>query len=211
MNQKRINPEALKTIEHIGMRWEKPNKNILKHIFPLLAKGKPVSPLDISKVSGFSLSEVEEALNMGRTSRDQNGRVTELFGFMFDATSHRIEIEGNAFFSCCPLIALTVSGLIGKKMVLETVDPIGRKIVKLYLAPNGEISSDSKSAVASMVRTEADGILNHVAENFCSHIHLFISRENAEKFISEDARRYVVELNEFRAIAQELKRVVWGS
>ena len=209
MDQSQINLEALKTIRHIGMRWKRQNKEILKHIFPLLAKGQPVSSIDLSKVTGHPMSEVDDAISSIRVGKNQQDRVIELFGLMLDPTPHRIEIDGVILFSCCPLVAFTIPGLVNKKIVIESVDPISRKIVKMCLKPNGEISFNPENAVASMVKTELEGILKNVTDNFCKHIHLFISRRSAEEYIQNHPRRYIVEINELKEIGIYLSKEIW--
>lgn len=209
-NNTKIRSEALKTIGHINMRWQKPNKNILKHVFPLLSEGQPVTPYKLAEVSGYELAEVEDALYHGRTERDHQGRVAELFGVMFVPTMHRIEIDGIFIFSCCALIAHTIPGLINKNIIVESVDPISRKIVKLAIGPEGIHSINQTEAVATLVTTELNGILNNVSANFCTHIHHFVSRKSAEEFIQNNPRRYIIEINEFHEIGRQLAKEIWN-
>lgn len=203
--------KASKTIEHISARWREPNKDILKAVFPLLAKGRPVSPVELAEVSGYKLNDVEEALRLGRTERDEQGRVSELFGVMLDPTLHRIEVDGIALFSCCPLVAHTVPGLIKKRVSLETVDPVSRKIVRLSIGRDGVESVDPSAAVATLVRTELNGVLNNVTANFCTHIFHFISQGSAEEFVRDNAKRYIVELDEFHEVGKQLQEAIWPS
>ena len=211
MTPETIRDEASKTIEHISARWREPNKEILRHVFPLLAKGRPVSPFDFTEASNCESGDVEEALRLGRTEKDEQGRVTELFGIMLAPTLHRIEVEGIVLFSCCPLVAHTVPGLITKRIVLETVDPVSRRIVRLSIGRDGVESVEPSAAVATLVRTELEGVMNNVTANFCSHIFHFISPGSAEEFVRGDARRYIVGLDEFHEVGNQLQEAVWPS
>jgi hypothetical protein len=211
MTTETIRGEASKTIEHISTRWREPNKDILRHVFPSLATGQPVSPLELAGLAGHELGDVEEALRLGRTERDEQGRVSELFGVMLAPTLHRIEVDGIVLFSCCPLVAHTVPRLIKKSIALESVDPIKRRIVRLSIGRDGVESVHPSAAVATLVRTELEGVLNNVGENFCSHIFHFISRGSAEEFVRGHPKRYIIELDEFHEVGIQLQEAVWPS
>ena len=207
----KLRDEASKTIGHINTRWQEPNKDILRHVFLLLATGQPVSPVELAEVSGYELDDVEEALRLGRTERDAQGRVSELFGVMLSPTLHRIEVNGIVLFSCCPLVAHTVPQLINDRIALETVDPIKRRIVRLSIGRDGVESVHPTEAVATLVRTELEGVLNNVGANFCSHIFHFVSRGSAEEFVRSHSKRYIIELDDFHEVGRRLQGAVWPS
>lgn len=56
-----------KTRDHLATRWQGTDKNLLRHIFPLLAQGRPVSPFQLTKITGKDIATVEQELIKGHT------------------------------------------------------------------------------------------------------------------------------------------------
>ena len=82
------------TIEHLAARWVEPDKVILKRVFPLLARGRPVPVNLIAEETGATVESVEQALVLGRADRDPRDDVIELFGITLEPTRHLIESLG---------------------------------------------------------------------------------------------------------------------
>lgn len=198
------------TIGHLAARWERPDKSILRAVFPLLASGEPVTVERIARITGADGADIETALRLGRAERDGEGKVTELFGITTVPTTHRIEIDGAVLYSCCALVAQMVPMLVNKPARIMTTDPISGKQVRVELSPTRLGRIDPYDARASLVRTEPKAVRRNVGEAFCSHIFNFASHEAAEKFIQRDKRRYTLDMETFHNAARQLARVVWG-
>jgi hypothetical protein len=60
--------DIAETIRHIAFRWEQADRAALRCLFPLLAAGKPVSPVLFAQALEKDVPAVEEILQMGRFS-----------------------------------------------------------------------------------------------------------------------------------------------
>ncbi|UCD37599.1 MAG: hypothetical protein JSW54_12345 [Fidelibacterota bacterium] len=198
------------TIEHLTARWVKPDKSILKPIFPLLSEGQPVSVRRIVEATGANVESVEQSLELGMTSRDLQGDVTELFGITLAPTTHRLHIGDTTIYSCCALIAQMVPLLIQEQVTIESVDPISHGIVRLRVAPSGIETVDPEGMVCTLVRTDLQDVLGQVSAAFCSHVHHFESPETACKFVAADSRRYTLDVSRFHETAGELYDAIWA-
>ena len=58
------------SVRHLANRWVDADKQLLRQVFPLLARGQPVGIDQIRKRTGATASVVEEALMRGRAGRD---------------------------------------------------------------------------------------------------------------------------------------------
>ncbi|UCF19309.1 MAG: hypothetical protein JSU87_15485 [Gemmatimonadota bacterium] len=197
------------TIGHLAARWARADKQILRHVFPLLAEGQPVTLARISEAAGSPPAMVEAALELGRAERDAEGRVMELSGLMLSPTMHRVEIGDVALFSCCALLAQLAPMLVGRSVKVESIDPMSRRVVRLVITPQGVAAVEPSEAVASFVVTEPAGMAEDVSATFCRHVHHFASSESAATFVAADRRRYPLEIGELNEAAEMLYRKAW--
>ena len=202
--------EISKTIGHLASRWQEADKSILRKLFPLLAEGKPISPTRFAQTTDKDVVTVEKALQIGRTDRDDYGRVIELFGVMLIPTPHRIMVEGVALFSCCAMVSQMVPSLVGKDATVESIDAINNKVVKIRISPKSIRSVEPKDAVATFVMTNQEDVLRDVRSAFCSHVRHFINTETAREFIRMNPKRYIVGMDQLHQIARQLQDMIWG-
>jgi len=129
---------------------------------------------------------------------------------MLSPTLHRIDVGGVMLFSCCALLAHLTPLLLGRAVRLESVDPQNRGIIRCDLDPSGLVSYIPTDAVGSFVETDEGMLAIDVSTNFCSHVHHFTDRRSAEVYVHADPRRYVLEISQLRAAAEELYRAAWS-
>lgn len=197
------------TIEHLANRWAAADKQVLRHVFPLLAEGRPIQIEQIAEKAGTSVEIAEKALAKGRASLDAAGRVVELSGLTLTPSLHRVEVDGVALFSCCALLAHMTPFLLGRDVKLESVDLLDRRLIRFELSPTAVAAVAPAHAAATFVETEPMAMETNIAAAFCSHVHHFADRESASAFAASDERRYVVGIDEIRNAAEELYRTVW--
>lgn len=197
-------------IKHLVSRWQQADKKILRQLFPLLAEGKPVSPKRLAELTGKDMVSIEQTLLNGRTSRDEEGNVTELFGIMQIPARHRIQIGQVCLFSCCALVAQTVPLLLDMPTRIESVDPISNRLVTLDVSPSGIQSVKPLSIVGTLVITKQEEVLTDVRSAFCTHVHHFPDADAAQEFVDKDSRRYVVTIQQFNEASRRLCTAIWG-
>jgi len=199
-----------KTIEHISLRWQQSNKTLLRQLFPLLAQGRPVPPAQLAQLTGNDVSMVERALIEGHTDRDKQGYVIELFGITQTPTYHRIQIGQVCLFSCCALVSQMVPLLLSQTATIESVDPIGHRLVRLTISPTGIESVEPNNAVGTLVLTNAEQVQKDVRSAFCMHVHHFPDTDSAQEFVNMDPRRYVVDIQHLHEAARQLTTAIWN-
>ena len=197
------------TVSHLATRWHRPDKRILREMILLLVSGQPVSPGEVFQRGGFEISAVEEVLRLAPLGLDNHGRVTEVFGFKLAPTLHRIEVDEVALFSCCALTPHVLPNLIGKTVMIESVDPIRRNIVRLRIDSHGVNSVEPSNSVGTLIETEAQEIREDVVTHFCRHVRHFTSPESAKQFVEGHSGRYIVGINDFHSAARQLYQKVW--
>ena len=199
------------TVAHLASRWAQADKRILRHVFPLLAEGKPVPVTRIAEAAGVRPSSVEEALQSARAGRDTEGRVVELSGLMLAPTLHRVEIGDIVVFSCCALLAQLVPALLERSVRVESVDPVSRRLVALDMGPEGVTEVEPREAVGSFIVCEPSGLSEDVGTYFCRHVNHFASPDSARTFTAADQRRYTLGIDQLNGAARMLYRAAWAS
>ena len=94
------------------------------------------------------------ALRQGRAGFDGNGNVHELYGVDLNPSLHRAEVDGAALFTCCAFVAQMLPFILDEPIQVESIDPVTRRIVRMSISPETEISYEPKSAVATLVCVE---------------------------------------------------------
>ena len=141
-----------------------------------------------------------------------SGRVSELFGITREPTLHRIECDGNTLFSCCALVAHMVPAIFGKAATIISTDPVSGADVRIRISVELDLQDvDPKASYGSLVDCQADEFLENPRTKFCCHVKHFSSTESGAEFCKQDARRYLVRIEEFHAAALNLCHRIWGS
>lgn len=199
------------TIRHLAARWASADRRILRHVFPLLVEGQPVPVERIAKAAGCEPATADMALDHGRAERDSKGRIVELSGLTLLPTMHRLEIDGVALFGCCALMVHQAPMLVGRPIIVESIDPETRGIIGLSIGAEGVRRISSPGVVSAFVATEASGVQRDVRGNFCGHVRFFATSDSARRFVERDPRRYVMPIEELHRAACVLYRKVWSA
>lgn len=195
------------TIHRLADRWA--GAGPLLPGFPLLAQGTPLTASQIADVAGVSVHEIEQALKKARCAFDESGHLIDLFGMMLAPTYHRLEIGGKVVFSCCALWAHVIPRLVDREVLVESVDPYNRNLVRLVIAPEKIKSVDPVGAMATMAVAETASLEQDVGTAFCRHVQHFGSPDSARKFAEEAPSRRVVSVEELNEIAAQLHSAIW--
>ena len=199
-----------KTVDHLSSRWQQTNKILLRQVFPLLAQGRSVLPAQLAQIAGYDVPTVEQALMDGHSDRDNDGNVIELFGITQAPTLHRIQVGPVCLFSCCALVSHMIPSLLSQIASIESVDPVGHRLVRLTISPRGIQSVQPSSAVGTLIITTEEEVKRDVRSAFCMHVHHLPDSDLAQKFVDADTRRYVVGINQFHEAAGQLTSAIWG-
>lgn len=204
-----LSQTILNTIDLVAARWSQANTNILRNVFPLLAKGQPVTVTSIASACGEYQETIKETLRLGQAQCDQYGRVVGLSGFGLGPTRHRIEIDGVVLYGCCAMFSLMIPSLVAQEVKIESVDPITRQLVRLKVRPDGFVRADPANAAGSMVTADQEALNRDIGAAFCSHINYFVSPESAQKFVKGIDNRQTATIDELVCGARYLVNRVW--
>ena len=210
MEKPEARPSFENTIGYLVSRWQPTDRTLLRQLFPLLAQGKPIPPSRLAEVSGRDVATVEQALGEGHAGRDHRGRIVELFGIALTPARHRIQIGSICVFSCCALVSHVVPLLLSQTVIIESVDPISGRLVRVFASPAGLHSVEPSGAVATLVATTEQQIEQDVRSAFCMHVHHFADADSAGEFARENSGRFVTNLLTFNDAALQLGRAVWS-
>lgn len=194
----------------VARRWRTPDTALLRPLFPMLAEGRPVPVARLARGVGRDPATLGAALGFGRTERDRCGNVIELFGVGLAPTRHRVTIGDVALFTCCALVAQMLAPLLDTTLTVESVAPLGNRLVRLVVSPEGLEAVEPRGAAGTLVDVTDELIAADVRAAFCDHVCLLPDRDVAAEFSSADPRRYVVGAAEFHAASRRLWAAVWS-
>ncbi len=197
------------TLERLAARWG--SAGPLLPGFPLLAQGRTVSVDEIAEAAGTDVGQVEQAVDVARCKRDQQGRLIDLYGLTLTPTIHRLTIDGKILFSCCALWTHVIPKLVDRTLRVESVDPLRHELVRLVVSPGGVESVDPTCAVATLAVATQEAIDRNVCEAWCCQVAHFVSRESAEEFAAGRSTCHVVELPELRQATERFHQAIWSA
>ena len=197
------------TIRCLAERWS--GAGLLLPGFPLLARGEPLTVGQIADAAGVNDHEVEAALRKARCAFNESGRLIDLFGMMLAPSYHRLEIDGKAVFSCCALWAHVIPKLVDRVVLIESIDPQSRELVRLEIAPGKVRSVHPGTALATMAVADAASIEQDVGSAFCGHVRHFASSDSAHRFAADSPSCQVVGVDELHEIAGQLYEAILES
>jgi alkylmercury lyase len=197
-------------IETLVERWRGTQINTLRPAFLMLAEGGPVSIERLADSTGGELSVIKAAADRARVDIDRQGRVRELFGVTVQPTSHRIDVDGVAIFSCCALVAQMLPSLVAKTVNVESLDPISHEIIRLTITPDGILSLEPKGTVATLMALNVDMRQRQLTSIFCNHVNLFASVATAEEFVAAASGRFIIGIKELNEVGRRLYSQIWN-
>ena len=195
-----------KTIDLLADRWRAAGS--LLPGFGLLAQGRPLAIDQLAAETGVEVDRLRELLVSVRSQFDEEGRLVDLFGMTLQRTPHRLEIGSNVVFSCCALWAHVIPKLINRSIVVHSRDPVSNALVHLSVSPERLESVEPVHAMATMAVANARDIATDVCAAFCCQVKHFVSRENAELFVSGSSRRSVVTVGELHELGADFYRAI---
>ncbi|MDH3338318.1 MAG: organomercurial lyase [Gammaproteobacteria bacterium] len=197
------------TIRCLANRWS--GAGLLLPGFPLLARGEPVTVGEIAKAAGVDDRTVATALREARCTLNESGCLIDLFGMMLAPSYHRLEIDRKVVFSCCALWAHVIPKLVDRVVLIESVDPESREMVRLEVTPKKIQSVNPGTALATMTVADAVSIEQDVGSAFCRHVRHFASSDSAHKFAARFPSCRVVEVDQLHEIAAQLYEAILES
>jgi alkylmercury lyase len=173
----------------------------------LLAKGNPVSPESLADAWDMPLEQVnaifEQAGAQGTLQLDDDGNMVGSYLSLIP-TTHKLQVADKTLYAWCAYDAIYIPGVLGKKAVIESIDPYSHETVQLAISPNGEIDLKPEGIVVTVVGMDAD-TRGGADSPRCSQMHFFQSYENADKWSSDYADVSIMTVHQVFEAAREFQ------
>jgi len=180
------------------------------HAVRLLAEGAPVEVERLAAASGWSVAEIEAALDEQTSAeRDDRGRLVGL-ALTLHSTPHRFTVDGRTLYAWCASDTLMVPVILGRPGVVESTCPQTGQPIRIELTPSGVEQVEPLGTVVSAVRPT--GTLTDVRTTTCHHGHFFSSPGAAARWADQHPDGYILPVDDaFRLDRQVITQLGWAA
>ena len=175
--------------EYINLNREQ--QQIASKIYNLLSEGNPVSiemvanSLDMDKDSVKRITD-----EWGGIYYNDEGNIIGYWGLATEKMGHSFKLDEKTLYTWCAWDTLFIPQIIGKTAVVESIDPVTKKTIKLTVTPSDGISDVyPPETVISFMIPDTEKVRADVIKSFCHYIHFFESKYSAEEWISENEKK----------------------
>jgi alkylmercury lyase len=180
------------------------------HAVRLVAAGEPVGLQRLAAASGWSVEEVDAALDEQTSAeRDDRGRLVGL-ALTLRPTSHRFTVDGRTLYAWCASDTLMFPVILGRPGIVESTCPQTGRPIRIEIAPDGVERLDPPETVLSAVRPT--GAVVDVRTETCDLGHFYSSRAAAAPWADEHPDGYVLSVDEaFEVDRQVIAQLGWDA
>jgi alkylmercury lyase len=178
----------------------------------LLARGRPVRPEALARESGLSPAKVGRYLGeWSDLQRDEQGRITAIWGLTIERTRHRFEVDGVPLYTWCAWDTMFIPALIGKAARGRSRSPSTGREISLVSSPDGPSELSPRDTVMSMLIPRS-GFEADTVGNFCHNVHFFASREEGEDWLAarEEIEGFLLGIDESFELGRAYNRYRFG-
>ena len=205
-----MNNLSEKTFELLCARWRSNDPASIRTLFQLLAKSGTPVPIDTwASESGKPVEHLENLLDDSKIEINSESAVTELFGFAVGGMPWNLAIDNIRLFACCPLIGNTVATITDRPVTLTPVTSYPGLEGPIQLGSEYVATNVKSGLKASFIDVDQEEFQTSIFNAFCSHIRFYSNDADAQAFVDEHPRRYLMEMNEFISFTEELVNAVW--
>jgi alkylmercury lyase len=174
------------------------------------AVGARVAHAGLAAASGWSVEEVEAALNAQTSAeRDDQGRLVGL-ALTLRPTRHRFTVDERTLYAWCASDTLMFPVILGRPGLVESTCPQTERPIHVELTPDGIEHLDPPEAIVSAVRPT--GTLADVRTATCQHGHFFSSPAAAARWANEHRGGYIYPVEEaFRLDREVITQLGWAT
>ena len=107
-------------------------------------------------------------------------------------------------YAWCAYDAVYAPGVIGANAIIESVDPLSKKSIRIEMSPEGVSTSVPEGIYVTVVGLEADSKGGDQSPR-CSQMNFFVSEENADKWATGRPGVVVMTIDQLYELAQEFQ------
>jgi alkylmercury lyase len=177
-----------------------------------VAAGTPVTRAQVGQLtSDLAVSPQEAERFLGQIAEyDLGDNIVGIAGLSLGGHPHRFAVDGRQLSTWCALDTLFLPALLGRAAAVESPSPLSREPVRLRVSPERVEQVSPAGAVLSMVTVGQDRramtSVQALWSAFCCHVHVFASREEAERWAAGREDIAVLSIEE----GFELGRRLWA-
>ncbi|WP_240157164.1 organomercurial lyase MerB [Pseudonocardia broussonetiae] len=148
-----------------------------------LARGRPVTVEDLTRVTGRSATEVRDGLGgLSDTEYDETGAVLG-HGITLRETPHRFTVDGQVLYTWCALDTLIFPTVLDRPAHVVSPTPGNGEPVTLSVDPAAGVTAlDPATAVVSVLVPDGG---SSVRASFCDQVHFFATPAAAQDWLVE--------------------------
>lgn len=172
-----------------------------------LAKGKPVSPNQLSDIWGMPLDQVQvilkQAEETGRVEIDTQGNLVGAV-LSLNPTQHHILMDNQRLYAWCAYDAMYAPGVVGMPAQIVSEDPVTGKSIQVSITPDGVETIQPEGAVVSVFDPGGDMSAGPESTR-CTHMLFFESRESANQWMQGRTGVSILTVGEIFELVKEFQ------
>jgi hypothetical protein len=172
-----------------------------------LAKGIPISPVQLSDIWEMPLDQVrailEQAETNGQVEIDAQGNLVGAV-LSLNPTNHQVLMDSKHLYAWCAYDAIYASGVVGKPVQIVSKDPVTGEMIQVSMTPTEVETVQPESAVMSIVGAGADMGAGPESSR-CTQMLFFGSRESAELWSQNRVGVYILTMEEVFKVVKKFQ------
>ena len=187
MQDARVNDMARKLGERL-LEYGPGHLRLLVQNIRQLAQGHPLSAEEVDqRITALRLApEAAQQFLRQVTERDASDHIIGALGLSLSEHPHRLTVEGVSLSAWCAMDTLFLPAVLQQTATIESPSPVTGDPIRLRVSPERVEEVRPASAVVSLVLVgpsrENMASVEAIWSAFCSHIHFFTSRDEAERW-----------------------------
>jgi alkylmercury lyase len=173
----------------------------------LLAKGKPVSPEELTSTLHRSPQEIQAVLQTWDVQVDHDGNI-QASGLSLMPTPHQFYLGEQALYAWCALDTLAFPILLDCTARVISTCPVTGKEIRLTVTPEAIQDFSPEGAVVSIRLPGEETSLCHVQEDLCNDGRFFVSHEVASTWPSLHPNAVLLPVEEATEVGRVLASAI---
>lgn len=179
-------------------------------LYRQLAKGEPVGAQALATELGRGETEIERTLrSWPGVHRCEKGAIVAFGGLALPEMPHRFRVDGRRLHTWCAWDALFIPELVGRTAEVDSVSPTSGDRVRLTVASDAIQAVEPEGTVISML-APTEHFDDEVVAGFCHFVHFFTSVSDAQPWLAEHPRTFLLSLDEAFELGRKTNRLCYG-
>lgn len=217
MTPNRVNlEEVAQAVAAAAPELDAVGRQIFVQTFRLLARGKPVSPVEIAESAGVPEEKAEERLlSWPLAFWDDQDRIVGFWGLAIHPLkpTHSMAMDGRTVYGWCAWDTLFIPEILNTEIHVESTDPQNGKTIQLTVSPDEVKEVHPRETMVSFL-LPVGPVGADIVQSFCHFVHFFSSPESGQHWIAEYPGTFLLtveEAFELGRLTNQLRMMPMGS